>query len=222
MSHRRLPGCSHHPRIQALKPSNTCANRANITRAVCPAITSTVLGFVQQTLIFPLHHSAMVFSGDSVPTWRKTKIKSSQLSQQQQRMPKFLPWFICPEVLWAANYLAMGTDAAFWFIRGGYEISVTQLELIRHSWSLCLFQELVYACRIWPLPLPRCMKSAKKPGTVLGTQDRIHQGAGGLSLENHMLLGISSQLLWVCLGVASVYAFIHPEHDKGEVDMAVW
>ena len=38
--------------------------------------------------------------------------------------------------------------------------------------------------------------AAKKPGTVLGTQERIHwEGADGLSLENHMLCSISSQLL---------------------------
>lgn len=92
----------------------------------------------------------------------KTNIKWSQVLQQQQRMPKFLPWFICPEVLWAANRLAMGADTAFWFIDGRCEISVSQLELVRHSWFLCLFQELLYACRIWPMHLPWCVNFSQK------------------------------------------------------------
>lgn len=149
-----------------------------------------------------------------VKKWHKM---ISDRSQQQQRLPEYLPWLICPEIVWAANSLAMGGDAVFWFILSQCEISVTQLELINYSWLLCLFQESDYFCILWPMTpciFHGAWNTAKQTGTLLGMQKRTHwEEAERLSLENHALQSISGRLLSFCLG-GSPSLWIHPSRTQ--------
>lgn len=165
--------------------------------------------------------NAVASTDDNVPTWWRTNIKWCQVLQQQQRMPGFLPSFICPEVFWAAKHLAMGTDIVFWFIHGRREMSVAQLELVSLSWFLCLFQELFYACSLWPVHLPwfvKCSQKAKDcvwhsgkdlPGrcswAVPGkSHDKQHQQPAALILlEGCQCLCIPSSRTWQGRGNSS-------------------
>lgn len=130
-------------------------------------------------------------------------------------MPKCLPWFICSEVLWAANDLAAGGDTVLWFIYGQCEISATQLELISHLWLLCLFQESVRSCRLWPMTPRVChgaWNAAKKPGTVCDTKRTACWRIGDLCKITHCTASIPGRSRSALGG--SLYPWIHPSRTQ--------
>lgn len=190
MSHRRPPGHSHHQWIQALKPSNTCANRAGVTQAVC----------------LPQHpHAGLTsFRGEQMQCWPRmtvhlhggklTWIDLRSLSSIRGR-PRFC------HGLFVLRYSELPgvrhrEGAVFWVTQGRCEIPVTQLVLLSHSLPLCLFQELVCACRMWPIHLPWCEKwSEKARNCAWHTGKDLLEGADSFSLKNPTLCNISSQLL---------------------------